>query len=99
MRKCAIDRMSEETNIKTDHSVRRVGLDEKREKDYRMIIFCPCEITTPVAEEALTRFPARLKMACGVFFCAGLPFTFVTSGEGRMKERVVAAEVPRGKVK
>ena len=45
---------------KTDHSVKRVGLDEKREKDYRMIIFCPFEITTPVAEEAFKEAGLKL---------------------------------------
>ena len=50
---------------------------ELRSKGYRMMTFFPFETTTPVAEEALMRCPARLNTALGAVVCFVIPFTFV----------------------
>ena len=68
------------------------------DKDYWITIFCPCEMTTPLAEEALTRCPARLNTALGAVGCSVIPFTFERIS-GSRNERTVGAGVPSGRVK
>ena len=71
---------------------------ELRSRGYRMMTFCPCEIITPLAEEALMRCPARLNTALGAVGCFVIPFTFERIS-GSRNERTVGAGVPSGRVK